>query len=143
LTGWNYFSHFRRMLGLYAFFYGLLHLTTYLAFDRGFNLLSVASDTAKRPFILAGMTALFLMIPLAVTSTNGAIKRMGAARWKRLHSLVYPAAIAAVLHYYLLVKADVRLPIAFAISLGFLLAYRAVANRLATVRRKPSPVSAP
>jgi len=138
LTGRNYLSHFRRMLGLFAFFYGLLHLSSYFIFDRSLSLPGVFRDTFARPFILLGMTALLLMVPLALTSTNAMIKRLGAARWKRLHTLVYPSAIAAVIHYYLLVKADTRQPIAFAAVLLLLLAYRAFAPRF---RRAPTPVA--
>jgi sulfoxide reductase heme-binding subunit YedZ len=137
ITGWNWLSHFRRMLGLYAFFYGCAHLLTYLVFDQSFNLFSAAKDTIVRPFILLGMTSLFLMVPLAITSTNAMIKRLGGKKWKRLHQLVYISAIAGVLHYYLLVKADTRLPITFAIALVVLLGYRFFANRFSFLRAKP------
>lgn len=134
ITGWNFLSHFRRMLGLYAFFYGCLHLLMYFVFDQSLNLSHAAADVIKRPFILFGMTALLMMVPLAVTSTNNMIKRLGAARWKRLHQLVYLSALAGVLHYYLLVKADARQPIAFAVVLIVLLAYRALAARFPVLR---------
>ena len=137
ITGWNWLSHFRRMLGLYAFFYGCLHLLTYVVFQQSFNLKAVVNDTIKHPFILFGMTALLLMVPLAITSTNAMIKRLGAAKWKRLHQLIYISAIAGVLHYYLLVKADTRQPIAFAIVLAILFAYRLLVNQLSFLRRKP------
>jgi sulfoxide reductase heme-binding subunit YedZ len=137
IFGWNWLSHFRRMLGLYAFFYGCAHLLTYLVFDRSLDLLSAVKDTFARRFIFFGMASLLMMLPLAITSTNAMIKRLGAAKWKRLHQLVYPAAIAAVVHYYLLVKADVRLPIAFAMVLAVLLGYRLLASRFSFLRAKP------
>lgn len=124
ITGWNFLSNFRRMLGLFAFFYGCVHLFIYAGLYEGFNLGAVLADALKRPFIFFGMTALLVMAPLAATSTNGIIKKMGAARWKRLHKLVYVAGIAGVLHYYYLVKADTRKPLAFAAVLAVLLGYR-------------------
>jgi sulfoxide reductase heme-binding subunit YedZ len=135
LTGWNWLSHFRRMLGLYAFFYGSLHFLTYFGFYQSFNVRHVVTDTIARPFILFGMTALLMMIPLAITSTNGMIKRMGAKRWKQLHWLIYPAAIAGVLHYYLLVKADVLKPELFAVVLGLLFWQRLIRKRPPTSPR--------
>jgi len=139
VTGWNWLSHFRRMLGLYAFFYGVVHLSTYFWLDRSLNVSSVVADTVKRPFILFGMTGLVLMVPLAITSTNGMIKRLGGKNWKRLHTLVYPAAIAGVTHYYLLVKADTRQPLAFAWVLGILLAYRVIDSRVGILRKRKAP----
>ena len=91
ISGWNSFSHFRKMLGLCAFFYGVLHFSSYFIFDRSLNFKSTWDDTFARPFILLGMTALLVMVPLALTSTNGMIKRLGAARWKKLHRLAYVA----------------------------------------------------
>jgi DMSO/TMAO reductase YedYZ heme-binding membrane subunit len=129
LTGLNYFSHFRRMLGLYAFFYGATHLLIYVDFNQSFSIAAVVADTIKRPFILFGMTALLLLTPLAITSTNGMIKRLGAARWKRLHQLVYFAAIAGIVHYWLAVKADTRKPLAFAAALFTLLLLRVLIDR--------------
>jgi sulfoxide reductase heme-binding subunit YedZ len=142
ILGRNWLSHFRRMLGLYAFFYGVVHLGLYFVFDRGMSFSEVWADTWKRPFVLLGMTALVLMVPLAATSTNGMIKRMGAVWWKRLHRLAYVAAIAGVGHYYLLVKADTRLPIAFAAVLGVLLGYRLVVRWVPTGGRR-MPAAAP
>ncbi len=123
-TGAQWLIKFRRMLGLYAFFYGLLHLTTYVWFDKVFNLSAVVEDVWRRPFIAVGMLAFSLMIPLAVTSTNGMIKRLGGKRWALLHKLIYVSAIAGVLHFYLLVKADTRRPLVFAAVLALLLGYR-------------------
>jgi sulfoxide reductase heme-binding subunit YedZ len=124
IFGINSLVKFRRMLGLFAFFYGSLHLLTYVWFDRLFNLVSVGRDVVRRPFILVGMTAFLLMVPLAITSTNKMIKRLGGKRWARLHSLVYLAAIAGVVHFWMLVKSDTRLPLTFAFILLFLLGYR-------------------
>jgi sulfoxide reductase heme-binding subunit YedZ len=138
LTGANYLSHFRRMLGLFAFYYGFGHFMVYVAFTKLFNVREVIADTIERKFILLGMAAFFLMLPLAVTSTNSAIKRMGAARWKLLHRLVYVAAIAGVSHYWIGVKADTTLPMAFAVVLAILLLYRIV-DALRPHSRKPAP----
>lgn len=120
----NSLVRFRRMLGLFAFFYGSLHLLTYLWFDRLFNLVSVGADVVQRPFILAGMTAFLLMLPLAITSTNKMVKRIGGKRWARLHRLVYLAVIAGVVHFWMLVKSDIRLPLTFGFIILFLLGYR-------------------
>lgn len=120
----NSLVKYRRMLGLFAFFYGTLHLLTYVWFDRLFNLVSVAQDVAQRPFILVGMTAFLLMVPLAITSTNKMVKRIGGKRWAKLHRLVYVAAIAGVVHFWMLVKSDIRLPLTFAFIVLFLLGYR-------------------
>ena len=122
--GINSFVKVRRMLGLFAFFYGSLHLLSYIWLDRLFNLLSVTQDVARRPFILVGMTAFFLMLPLAITSTNKMIKRLGGKRWAMLHRVVYIAAIAGVFHFWLLVKSDTRLPLTFAFVVALLLAHR-------------------
>lgn len=122
--GLNWLGKFRRMLGLFAFFYGFLHLMTYVAFDRYFNLTSVPGDVASRPFIALGMLAFFLMVPLAITSTNKMVKRLGGKRWGQLHKVVYVAGIAGVLHFWLLVKSDTRLPLTFGFVLLLLLAHR-------------------
>ncbi|WP_051090231.1 MULTISPECIES: protein-methionine-sulfoxide reductase heme-binding subunit MsrQ [Caldimonas] len=99
-TGWHGLARFRRMLGLFTFFYGVLHLLCYAWFDMGFYLDDIARDIAKRPFILVGFTALVLMLPLAATSFNRAIKALGAARWQTLHRAVYAVAGLALLHFY-------------------------------------------
>lgn len=124
LTGWNFLGKFRRMIGLYAFFYGFLHLMTYVWFDRSFKIQTVPGDILQRPFIAIGMASFFLMVPLAITSTNGMIKRLGGKRWSKLHKLVYLTSIGGVLHYYMLVKSDTRLPLTFAFVLALLLGYR-------------------
>lgn len=139
VLGQPWMVQLRRMLGLYAFFYGALHLLAYVWFDKAFSLGAIVEDTLKRRFIFVGMLAFLLMVPLAVTSTNAMIKRLGGQRWNRLHKLVYVSAIAGVLHYYLLVKADVRKPLIFAAVLALLLAYRLL-NRLfpAWTERRPA-----
>ena len=118
---------FRRMLGLFAFFYGCLHLLTYLWFDKLFDLHEIWKDVAKRPFITAGFTAFVLMLPLALTSTKGWIRRLGGKRWQRLHRLIYVTAVAGVIHYCWLVKSDIRLPMLYASIVLLLLAERTVA----------------
>jgi Predicted membrane protein len=128
ITGLNWLTRFRRMLGLFAFFYGSLHLMTYIAFDRFFHLTTIPGDVAKRPFIAIGMTAFFLMLPLAITSTDRMVKRLGGKRWMRLHRIVYLSGVLGVLHYYLLVKSDVRLPMTFAFLVVVLLGFRIFAK---------------
>jgi sulfoxide reductase heme-binding subunit YedZ len=115
---------FRRMFGLYAFFYGCLHLTTYVWLDKFFDVHAMFADILKRRFITAGLTAFVLMIPLALTSTSGWIRRLGGKRWQMLHRLIYFSAIAGVVHYIWLVKADLTKPLEYAFVLGALLAYR-------------------
>ena len=117
---------FRRMIGLYAFFYGTLHFITYIWLDKFFDLAEMWKDIAKRPYITAGFTAFVLMLPLAVTSTTGWIRRMGGKRWQALHRLVYFSAAIGVIHYYWLVKSDIRLPAMYGALVGVLLGYRAI-----------------
>jgi methionine sulfoxide reductase heme-binding subunit len=124
ITGLNWLVKFRRLLGLFAFFYGFLHLLTYIWFDRYFNLRSIPGDVVARPFIAFGMTAFFLMLPLAITSTNKMVKRLGGKRWSYLHKLVYAAGIAGALHFWLFVKSDTRLPLTFGFILLLLLGHR-------------------
>jgi methionine sulfoxide reductase heme-binding subunit len=116
----------RRMVGLYAFFYGCLHLIAYSGFDKSFKLGDIWIDTLRRPFIFLGMLGYLVMVPLAVTSTNGMIKRLGGKRWNQLHKLTYVAAAAGALHYYLLVKSDRTYPLAFIVVIGALLSYRII-----------------
>lgn len=123
LTGWNGLQRFRRMLGLFAFFHVCLHFSVYLIFDQFFDLSTIIADVAKRPYITVGFAAFVLLIPLAVTSTNRMIKRLGR-NWQRLHRLVYLIAILGVLHYLWLVKADLREPLIYAGILAVLLGYR-------------------
>jgi sulfoxide reductase heme-binding subunit YedZ len=124
IFGLNALVQARRMIGLFAFFYGALHLLTYVWFDRFFNLSSIVSDVAQRRFILVGMTAFLLMVPLAITSTNKMVKRLGGKTWARLHRLVYVSATLGVLHFWMLVKSDVRLPLTFGFLLALLFAHR-------------------
>ena len=123
------------MLGLFAFFYGCLHFTTYVWLDKFFDVSAMFKDVAKRPYITAGFTAFVLLIPLALTSTAGWIRRLGGRRWQMLHRLIYISAAAAVVHYYWLVKSDIRLPFFYAAVVGMLLLWRAIN------RRKAAPVS--
>jgi methionine sulfoxide reductase heme-binding subunit len=115
---------FRRMTGLFAFFYACLHFSTWVGVDRGFNWPDMLADIAKRPFITVGFTGFVLMIPLAITSTAGWIRRLGGKRWQLLHRAIYLSAIAGVIHYYWLVKSDVRKPLEYAFIVAILLAWR-------------------
>jgi sulfoxide reductase heme-binding subunit YedZ len=128
ITGLNWLIKFRRMLGLFAFFYGSLHLLTYIAFDRFFRFSTIPGDIAGRRFIAVGMLAFVLMLPLAITSTNAMVRRLGGKRWARLHRAVYAAAIFGVLHFYMLVKSDVRQPLTFAFLVAVLLGFRIFAQ---------------
>jgi sulfoxide reductase heme-binding subunit YedZ len=114
LSGYRGLLRFRRMLGLYAFFYVALHLFTYLLLDAEFDLAWIIEDIRDRLYITAGFSGFCLMVPLALTSTQGMIKRLGAKRWQRLHSLIYISALAGVLHFLWLVKADTREPLVYA-----------------------------
>ena len=127
ITGWNEAIRFRRLLGLFAFFYGSVHLLTYLWLDQFFDWPAIVKDVYKRPFITAGAAGFLLMLPLALTSTAGMIRRLGGRAWRRLHRLAYLAATAGVVHYWWLVKADIRRPRMYAVLLAILLGYRAVA----------------
>ncbi len=131
---------FRRMLGLFAFFYGCLHFTTYIWLDKFFNLHEMLADVAKRKFITIGLTAFILLIPLAVTSTAGWIRRLGGKRWQSLHRLIYISAIAGVIHYLWLVKADIREPLEYGAILALLLAYRVVVWARPLMKKPISPV---
>ena len=141
VSGWNVLARFRRMMGLYAFFYGMLHFMTYVILDRFAGLVdfpdgylswttarnlgqSIAGDIYMRPFITVGFTAFVLMIPLAMTSTTGWIRRMGGKKWALLHRLVYLTAIAGVVHYWWLVKADISRPQTYAAIVAILLGAR-------------------
>jgi len=126
---------FRRMIGLFAFFYGFLHFSTYFGVDKFFDWREIWGDVAKRPYITMGFTGFVLMIPLAVTSTTGWIRRLGGKRWNLLHRLAYASAIAGVIHYYWLVKSDIRQPLLYAFLVAILLGYRAVASLL---NRRPA-----
>jgi len=131
LTGWNEAIKLRRMLGLFAFFYAALHFSTYMVLDLFFDFAAIAKDIYKRPYITVGFSALVLMIPLAVTSSAAMIRRLGK-RWQQLHYLVYGIAILGVLHFYWLVKADIRRPVQYGAVLALLLGFR-LAFKLAPV----------
>ncbi len=122
--GWNQLIKFRRMLGLYAFFYGFLHLITYSIFDKSLSVSAIVGDVWERPFIAIGMLSFFLLIPLAVTSTNAMIKRLGGKNWQKLHRLTYLAAIGGVAHFWMIVKSDIFYPLLFGLVLAGLLGYR-------------------
>jgi len=124
LTGWSWLIRLRRMLGLFAFFYAFLHFSTYLVLDQFFDWDSIIKDIVKRPYITVGFPAFMLLIPLAVTSTDGMIRRLGGKRWKLLHRAVYFCAVGGVIHYWWLVKKDLTNPITFALLLGLLLGFR-------------------
>jgi glycine betaine catabolism B len=130
ITGYGWLGQFRRMLGLYAFFHAALHFLLFFGFDRAANVRDTAAEIVKRPYLMVGVIGLIVMVPLAVTSTNGMIRRLGPARWKALHRLAYIAAAAGALHFYMLVKADTTRPIAFAATLGVLFLYRLIAHYL-------------
>jgi len=114
------------MLGLFAFFYACLHFATYIGLDKFFNVHEIFADVLKRKYITVGFAGFVLLVPLAVTSTAGWIRRLGGKRWRALHRLIYFAAIAGVIHYLWLVKADIRKPLEYAAILAVLLAYRII-----------------
>ncbi len=122
-TGWNRLQQFRRMLGLFAFFYVSLHFAVYLIFDQFFDWTAIVADVAKRPYVTVGFTAFLLLIPLAITSTHGMMRRLGH-NWQRVHRLVYLIAVLGVLHYAWLVKADLSEPLLYGGTLVVLLGYR-------------------
>ncbi len=123
ITGIQWLIQYRRLIGLFAFFYGCLHLTTYVWLDQFFDVHSMIKDVYKRPFITAGLTAFLLMAPLALTSTKGWIRRLGK-RWQLLHRLIYFSAAAGVTHFIWLVKADLREPLIYTTIFGVLMAIR-------------------
>jgi sulfoxide reductase heme-binding subunit YedZ len=139
LTGQLWLIRFRRMFGLFAFFYATLHFLTYIWLDKFFDLHEMLADVAKRRFITLGFTGFLLLIPLAVTSTSGWIRRLGGRRWNRLHQLIYLAAMAGVIHYYWLVKADVRKPLQYAALLFLLLVYRLIVWVIPKLKANPLP----
>ncbi|MGE5306970.1 MAG: sulfite oxidase heme-binding subunit YedZ [Alphaproteobacteria bacterium] len=137
LFAWNGLVRYRRMLGLFAFFYAVLHFTTFLVLDHFFDFNAILKDIMKRPYITAGFTGFVLMIPLAITSTTGMIRRLGR-RWQQLHRLVYITAAAGVIHFYWLVKADIRRPAQYGFVLALLLGYRLLASVRAALNRPSS-----
>ncbi|MBK8148535.1 MAG: sulfoxide reductase heme-binding subunit YedZ [Acidobacteria bacterium] len=138
--GWNDLIKLRRMIGLFAFFYGALHLVTYSIFDKSLAVTLIVDDVWQRPFIAIGMAAFMMLVPLAVTSTNSMIKRLGGENWARLHKLTYVAAVLGVVHFWMIVKSDVFYPGVFGLVLAGLLGYRVFSayerSREATAKRK-------
>jgi len=136
-------TRFRRMLGLFAFFYGSVHLAVWLFLDPKQNTIpAIWEDIMKRRYITVGMLAFLAMLPLAITSTAGWVRRLGFKRWKKLHKLVYLAAIAAVIHYWWLVKSDIRLPLMYAVIVAVLLGYRIIVW-MRDRKRKPAVSAQP
>ncbi|MEW6331865.1 MAG: protein-methionine-sulfoxide reductase heme-binding subunit MsrQ [Pseudomonadota bacterium] len=125
LTGWNGLLRYRRMLGLFAFFYACVHFLSWVWLDQYFVLADIVADVAKRPFITVGFASFLMLIPLALTSTNAMIRRLGAKRWQRLHRLVYLIGIGGVVHFLWLVKSDIREPLIYGVILALLLGFRA------------------
>jgi sulfoxide reductase heme-binding subunit YedZ len=143
LTNWNWLLRLRRMLGLFAFFYIVLHFISYIWWDQFFDWHAIWKDIMKRPFITVGFAAFLMLVPLAVTSTNKMIRRLGAQRWQLLHRLIYVISVCGVLHYWWLVKRDITKPVIYglilALLLGFRVAYKYVQNRKA----KPASMNVP
>ena len=145
LLGWGWAVRYRRMLGLFAFFYAVLHLANFVGLDHFFALGDIAEDVLERPWITVGMVSFLLLVPLAVTSTRASIRRIGGRRWTRIHQLVYLAAVGAVLHFLLAVKKDLREPVIyatiFALLLGLRVWWRVVdrRRRATTSRRAEAP----
>ena len=135
LFGWSVLMRLRRMVGLFAFAYAVLHVSSYVVLDQFFHWSEIWADIVKRNFITVGMIAFLLLLPLAVTSTNAMVRRLGGRRWQRLHRLVYPAAVAVIVHFYMMVKADVREPLVYGAIAAALLGYRAVLSLKGRKRR--------
>ena len=138
LTGQHWLIRYRRMLGLFAFFYLVLHFLAYAWLDQGLDLRAIGEDIVERPYITLGVIALLCLIPLAASSTNGMMRRLGS-RWKKLHRLVYPAAVLGVWHFYWQVKQDVLEPVIYAAILAVLLAARLPYGRWRRGARPPRP----
>jgi sulfoxide reductase heme-binding subunit YedZ len=134
ILSWNELVKYRRMLGLFAFFYATLHFSTFLVLDHFFDFTAILKDIMKRPYVTAGFTGFVLMIPLAITSTTAMIRRLGK-KWQQLHRLVYIAALAGVIHFYWLVKADIRRPAQYGFVLAFVLGYRLFVTLRAALSR--------
>jgi sulfoxide reductase heme-binding subunit YedZ len=144
LFGWKWPARRRRMIGLFAFFYACLHLATYVGVDQFFDVRAILLDVVKRKFITIGMLAFALLVPLALTSTDGWVRRLGYVRWKRLHRLVYVAATCGVIHFVWRVKADLREPLIFAGILAALFVARLVAyGRRSVSSRRPARAAVP
>lgn len=143
ILGWSWLARLRRMLGLFAFAYVVLHVLSYVGLDQFFDWWAIGGEILKRQYITVGMIAVTLLIPLAITSTNGMVRRMGGRAWQRLHRLAYVIGMLGCLHFYMMVKSDTREPIIYASILACLLGYRLIAagrRRLARNRRNtPQP----
>lgn len=137
LSGWHAIIRLRRMLGLFAFFYACLHFLSWIWLDQYFDLNAIFKDVAKRPFITLGFTCFVLLIPLAATSTNAMVRRLGGRRWQLLHRLVYFIAVGGVIHFLWLVKSDITQPLIYGLILAALLGFR-----LWDSRRRPQPAVA-
>ncbi|MDH5315840.1 MAG: sulfoxide reductase heme-binding subunit YedZ [Gemmatimonadota bacterium] len=138
LTGWNGAVKLRRLIGLFAFFYAVIHLLIYLVFDRGLVFTELAEDIAKRPYITVGFTAWTFLVLLAVTSPRAVLRRIGGKRWQALHRLIYPAAVLGVLHFTWAQKKDISEPLMYAAVLGAILALRAITAWRQGTARRPS-----
>jgi sulfoxide reductase heme-binding subunit YedZ len=136
LTGWNGLLRYRRMLGLFAFFYACVHFLSWAWLDQYFVLADIVQDVAKRPYITVGFASFLMLIPLALTSTNAMIRRLGAKRWQQLHRLVYLIGIGGVVHFLWLVKSDIREPLVYGAVLALLLGFRLWGKR----RRMPDAI---
>ncbi|MBC7708593.1 MAG: sulfoxide reductase heme-binding subunit YedZ [Rhizobacter sp.] len=143
LLNWPWLIRLRRAAGLLAFFYASLHFTTYIWFDRFFDVDDIIKDIIKRPFITVGFAAFVLLIPLAATSKNSIIKKLGAKRWQRIHYLIYLIAILAVIHYWWLVKKDLTQPIIYAVVFAVLLGVRLIWKLRSVSSEKPPLVAKP
>lgn len=140
LTGWNELIRIRRLIGLTAFWYALIHFLSYVVFDQSLSISEIGADILEHPWVLVGFAAFLMLLPLAVTSTRGWVRRLGGRRWQRLHRLVYPATAAGLVHYFWLVKKDVTDPVYWAAALLVVLALRLVkrpARRLGPVPLSP------
>ena len=124
LIGWNAIGRLRRMLGLYAFFYVVLHLSSYIGLDQYFYWMGIWQDITKRVYITLGMAAVLMLLPLAITSNDAMVKRLGGQSWRRLHRLVYPAAVLGVIHFFMMIKADYTEPVVYAVILSLLFGIR-------------------
>jgi methionine sulfoxide reductase heme-binding subunit len=142
MFGWSVLMRLRRMFGLFAFAYAVLHLSSYVVLDQFFYWPEIWADIIKRNFITVGMIAFLMLLALAVTSTNAMIRRLGGKRWQRLHRLVYPAAVAVVVHFYMMVKADIREPLIYGAIAVALLGYRAIFAIKGRKRRDPAGTQA-
>lgn len=141
MFAWNVLLRFRRMLGLFAFFYACLHFLSYAWLDQYFVLADILKDVVKRPYITVGFACLLLLIPLAVTSTNGMVRRLGAKRWQQLHRLVYVIAIGGIVHFLWLVKSDLSEPLMYGAILALLLGFRLWDKRRRTAVAASQPMA--